>query len=160
MLPEETVWKCCKQFNDEYEWRLFGFETATILRTMSRQPGKMCQMTCCIGLLQRKYVAVLAKQKNKGSGRSFGTKACDVNAKTQSALFEITRDWDWNLSWYFNKILGKLASYSDVLFCVQIIFMVLSCPAWKFEFMNWKSSLRRQVHSSHFCWSKMAVYLL
>lgn len=51
-------------------------------------------MTCCIGLHQRKYVAVLAKKKNKGSGRSFGKKAGDVNAKTQSTLFEITRDWD------------------------------------------------------------------
>lgn len=157
MLPEETVWKCCKQFNDEYEWRLFGFETATILRTMSRQPGEMCQMTCCIGLLQMKYVAVLTKQKNKGSGRSFGTKVCDVNAKTQSALFEITRDWDWNLSWYFNKILGKLASYSDVLFLCPNNFYG---PAWKLEFINWKSSLWRQVHSSHFHWSQMAVYLL
>ncbi len=63
------------KFNDECEWRLFGFETATIIwKNDAKTGGEMCQMTCCIGLDRIKYVAVLAK-KEKGSGMSFGMKA-------------------------------------------------------------------------------------
>ncbi len=60
-------------------------------------------------------VAVLAK-KIKGVGGALGWRL-DVNAKTQ--LFE-TRDWDWNLSWYFNKILEKIC-----VLCVLMMFFFL-----------------------------------
>lgn len=52
--------------------------------------GEMCQMTCCIGLHQMKYVAVLAKEKRKikGVGGALGRRLATSTLKPKARFLK------------------------------------------------------------------------